>query len=295
MNLNRRKLLQIAAATGIGATVLTKTNRPSTASDKKPTARLTAQADSFAAEVDRGLTYFKEEAVKQLPLVEALASAIATGDLEAAKQAYIDARPPYEQIEVLALNFADTDTNIDARPYAFDNGEEDEGFVGFHRIEGLIFRDGNVADAAPYAQGLITDVQQLMTDLETRENFDSPSHFEGMIALATEVPAKKISSEEETWSDQSILIFQENWRGIYSQLEPFLEKVQSVDAQVAANATSTYEAAMAVVKPYFTEGQVAATPYSSLNPTQRGEIVTVAYRFRDAIIAVQETLGIVIG
>jgi iron uptake system component EfeO len=294
MNLNRRKLLQVAAATGVGTITLTGINRSSTASDKKPT-RLTAQADSFAAEVDRGLAYFKEQAVKQLPLVEALASAIASSDLEAAKQAYIDARPPYEQIEVLALNFEATDTNIDARPYAFDNGEEDEGFVGFHRIEGLLFRDGNVADAAPYAEGLIADVKQLMTDLETRENFDSSSNFEGMVALATEVPAKKISSEEETWSDQSILIFQENWRGIYSQLEPFLGKVQSIDPQVATEATSTYEAAMAVVKPYFTEGQVAAAPYSSLNPTQRGEIIAVAYRFRDAIIAVQEKLGIVSG
>jgi iron uptake system component EfeO len=294
MNLNRRKLIQVAAATGIGTTILAQVNRSSTASNIK-IPRLTAQADSFAAEVDLGLAYFKEQAVKQLPLVEALASAIAGGDLETAKKAYIDSRPPYEQIEVLALNFEATDTNIDARPYAFDNGEEDEAFVGFHRIEGLLFRDGNVADAAPYAQGLIADVKQLMTDLETRENFDSPSHFEGMVALATEVPAKKISSEEETWSDQSLLIFHENWRGIYSQLEPFLTKVQSIDSQVAANATSTYEAVMAVVKPYFTEGQVAAAPYSSLNPTQRGEIVTSAYRFRDAVIAVQEKLGIVSG
>lgn len=291
MNLNRRKLLQIATATGIGATLLAQVNRPSVASNAKK-ARLIAQTDSFAAEVDQGLAYFKEQAVLQLPLVEALASAIASGDLEAAKKAYIDSRPPYEQIEVLALNFEATDTNIDARPYAFDNGEEDEAFVGFHRIEGLIFRDGNLADAAPYAQGLIADVKQLMSDLEARENFDSPSHFEGMVALSTEIPAKKISSEEETWSDQSLLIFQENWKGIYSQLEPFVTKVQAIDPQIAANATSAYEAALAVVKPYFTEGQIAAAPYSSLSPSQRGEIVAVAYRFRDAIMAVQEKLGI---
>ena len=291
MNLNRRKLLQVAAATGIGTTLLSQVGRPSKASNTKPS-RLTAQADSFAAEVDAGLTYFKQQAVQQLPLVEALQSAIASGDLEVAKQAYIDSRPPYEQIEVLALNFEDTDTNIDARPYAFDNGEEDEAFVGFHRIEALIFRDGNLADAVPYTQGLVADVQQLMSDLEAREKFDSPSHFEGMIGLATEVPAKKISSEEETWSDQSLLIFQENWKGIYSQLTPFLVKVQSIDPNIAAEAESTYQSALAVLQPYFTEGQVAAAPYSSLSPAQKGEIVTVAYRFRDAIINVQETLGI---
>lgn len=291
MNLNRRKLLQVAAATGIGTTLLSQGGRSSSANSKK-SHRLTAQADAFAAEVDEGLAYFREQAVRQLPLVEALASAIANKDLEAAKQAYIDSRPPYEQIEVLALNFEQTDTNIDARPYAFDKGEEDEGFMGFHRIETLIFRDGNLADAVPYAEGLIADVKNLMSDLEARENFDAPSHFAGMIGLATEVPAKKISSEEETWSDQSLLIFQENWKGIYSQLTPFLAKTQSINPTVAADATSTYEAAMAVVNPYFTAGQVAAAPYSSLNAAQRGEIVTVAYRFRDAIIDVKENLGI---
>lgn len=291
MNLNRRKLLQVAAATGIGTTLLSQVDRSSSASENKPQ-RLTAQRDRFAAEVDEGLAYFKEQAVRQLPLVEALASAIADNDLEAAQQAYIDSRPPYEQIEVLALNFEQTDTNIDARPYAFDKGEEDEAFIGFHRIEALIFRDGNLVDAVPYAEGLIADVKNLMNDLDARENFDSPSHFAGMIGLATEVPAKKISSEEETWSDQSLLIFRENWKGIYSQLNPFLTRVQSIAPTVAADATSTYEAAMAVIEPYFTAGRVAAAPYSSLDAAERGEIVTVAYRFRDAIIGVAESLGI---
>lgn len=291
MNLNRRKLLQVAAATGIGTTLLSQVNRSSSASENK-LHRLTAQRDRFAAEVDNGLAYFKEQAVRQIPLVETLASAIAENDIEAAQQAYIDSRPPYEQIEVLALNFEETDTNIDARPYAFDKGEEDEAFIGFHRIEALIFRDANLVDAVPYAEGLIADVKNLMNDLDARENFDSPSHFAGMIGLATEVPAKKISSEEETWSDQSLLIFRENWKGIYSQLNPFLTRVQSIDPAVAADATSTYEAAMAVIEPYFTAGQVAAAPYSSLDAARRGEIVTVAYRFRDAIVGVAESLGI---
>lgn len=288
MNLNRRKLLQVAAATTIGTAIISQLDRSSSAK----TARLTAQADSFAAEVEQGLAYFKDQASKQLPLAEALVSAIASNDLAAAKKAYIESRPPYEQIEVLALNFETTDTNIDARPYAFDKGEKDEAFIGFHRIETLIFRDENLADALPYAEGLVADVKQLMTDLEARENFDSPSHFAGMIGLATEVPAKKISSEEETWSDQSLLIFQENWNGIYSQLTPFLAKVEAIDPSVAANATSSYEAAIAVIKPYFTTGQVAAAPYSSLNAAQRGEIVRAAYGFRDAIISVQEKLGV---
>ena len=209
MKLNRRKLLQVAGIAGVGAVTASQINRPAKA-EKTKKSRLLAQADKYAAEVDAGLNYFKEQAVEQLPLVEALAAAIKSGDIAAAKQAYIDSRPPYEQIEVLALNFEESDSDIDARPYAFENGELDEGFKGFHRIEALIFRDEDLAAAEPYADGLVSSINTLMTDLEQRENFDSPSHFEGMIGLATEVPAKKISSEEETYSDQSLLIFQEN-------------------------------------------------------------------------------------
>merc|ERR1711924_424024 len=47
--------------------------------------------------------------------------------------------------------------------------------------------------------------------------------FEGMIGLAGEIVKKKIASEEETWSGQSLLIFDSNWDGILSQAKPFYE------------------------------------------------------------------------
>jgi hypothetical protein len=45
-----------------------------------------------------------------------------------------------------------------------------------------------------------------------REEFEKADTWAGMIALATEVGAKKFSSEEETFSDLSILIFDNNFR-----------------------------------------------------------------------------------
>lgn len=291
MKLNRRKLLQVAGIAGFGAVATSQLNRSVKAQSAKKT-RLFAQADKYAEQVDAGLTYFKEQAQVQLPLVEVLATAIRSGDLAAAQQAYIDSRPPYEQIEVLALNFEDTDTDIDARPYAFDNGEADEGFKGFHRIEALIFRDEDLASAQPYADELVTSVKTLVTNLETRANFDSPSHFEGMIGLATEIPAKKISSEEETYSDQSLLIFQENWKGIYSQFEPFSTALENIDPTSVAGVKTAYAQAIATVAPYFTEGQVAAQPYSSLSATEKSDIVKAAYVFRDSLIDAQTKLGI---
>jgi iron uptake system component EfeO len=245
--------------------------------------------DPFAAQVAAGLSYFKTRAVEQLPLVEDLLAALQTGNLEAAKQAYIDARPPYEEIEVFAGSFEQEDSDIDARPYAFEEGEESPEFRGFHRVEALIFRDGNLADAVPYTEGLIASVNSLIEKLNDPSNFSSTDNFAGMITLATEVPAKKISSEEETWSDQSLLIFKHNWIGIYSQVEPFLS---SLDSSLAAEIKAGYEACMATVAPFFREGEVAATPYSSLNAEQRRAIVEASYRFRDALVKAAAALGV---
>ena len=45
-----------------------------------------------------------------------------------------------------------------------------------------------------------------------RSNFNPAGQFGGMIALAVEVGGKKIASEEETFSDLSILIFDHNFQ-----------------------------------------------------------------------------------
>ncbi|MGF1470348.1 MAG: EfeM/EfeO family lipoprotein [Rubrobacteraceae bacterium] len=245
--------------------------------------------DPFVAQVDRGLEYFQQRAEDQLPLVESLLAAIRAGNMQEARKIYVEARPPYEEIEVLAVNFEQTDSDIDARPYAFDSGEASEEFKGFHRIEGLLFRDEDIEAALPYAEELVQSVKTLQRDLRARENFDAVTHFEGMIGLATEIPAKKISSEEETYSDQSLVIFRYNLVGIYSQFEPFLGEVENRSPEAAASATEAYEAAMATVEPFFS-GAVEAEPYSSVGMARRGEIVKTTERFRGTLIRASEVL-----
>ena len=48
--------------------------------------------------------------------------------------------------------------------------------------------------------------------------FNAKNNFGGIIGLATEIVAKKVSSEEEKYSDHSWLIFYNNYKGIYSQV-----------------------------------------------------------------------------
>lgn len=248
-----------------------------------------AQNTQYSSEVEAGLNYFRQQAQAQLPLVEDMLAALESGDVEAAKVAYVDARPPYEEIEVYAASFEQEDIDIDARPYQFADGEMSSEFVGFHRIERLLYRDGDLAAAVPYAEGLIASVKSLQNQLNDPSNFSASMNFDGMITLATEVPAKKISSEEETWSGQSLLIFKHNWIGIHSQYEPY---AASLDPEVANRVEVAYQNCLDTIAPFFTEGSVAAAPYSSLNTQQRQAIVKASYQYRDALIEVRDALNL---
>ena len=263
---------------------------PQKGSPTRDDSSIVAQATApYTAEIEEGLQYFRQLAQEQLILVEELQVALESGDLAAAEAAYVDARPPYEQIEVFAASFEQEDSDIDARPYSFDDGEQSSEFRGFHRIERLVFRDRDLASAVPYAEELIGTVQSLLDKLNDPSNFSASLNFDGMIGLATEVPARKISGEEETWSDQSILIFRENWDGIYSQYLPFSS---SLDSTVAAEVDAAYEVCKESIAPFVTDGVAAAAPYSSLNVEQRRVILQASYQLRDALINAREALGI---
>jgi len=271
MRISRRNLINTAVLAGVGAAVYGL-------GDERSWAR-----PALNKEVDMGLQSLRNLAQQNLTLCQELLAVLRTNDLEKAKLAYINARPPYEQIEVHAGSYEQTDRDIDARPYAFERGEDDPEFRGFHKIEALIFRDGNLRSAIPFAERLIVSSQQLIKDLQQRQNFNATKHFDGMIALANEVGAKKISSEEETWSDQSILIFRENWNGIYSQYRPFAPAIAKANPRVNDMVESAYQSAMATIAPFVVPNQAITTPYSQVGMADRQKIVRATNRLRDAL------------
>lgn len=286
MKFNRRTFMTGAGATLVAASALK-------ISPVKAVESATGNPNLYTKEIDAGVAYFQKRVTEQLPLIQQLVKAIESGNLSAAQSAYLASRPPYEEIEVLAPAFAQEDTDIDARPYAFDGGETDPGFKGFHKVEILLFRDEDLTAALPVAKELEQSILKLQKQLATRTNFDAVKNFSGILALATEVPAKKISSEEETWSDQSLIIFKHNFVGIKSQYDPFASMITEKNADAATTVEATYKAAMATVEPFFTPGKVAAKPYSQITIAERRAISKAAYAYRDAIMKVADLLKVV--
>jgi iron uptake system component EfeO len=255
--------------------------------------RAQASEDRFSSAALKGVSYFSERNKAQIELVKNLQAAIASRDLVAARQAYVDARPPYEEIEVLAASFEQSDSDIDARPYSIDGGESSEDFRGFHKIEYLLFRDDDLDLAAQYADQLAQSHDQLQKELGEPDRFSAKGHFEGMIGLAEEIGSRKISSEEETWSDQSMLIFRSNIIGIFSQYEPFSADVRQQSEQADARVQEAYQSFRKVLEPYETGPGAAMTPYSQVRIGERKLISDATYRLRDALIAAGEQLRVV--
>jgi iron uptake system component EfeO len=283
-------ILAIAGFILVSAIGLTQVQATQVKQSFPSTPKPTQVADArLNTRVEQGLEYFRDLAAQQLSLTEELLVTLKSGDLEAARDAYVEARPPYEEIEVLAASFEQEDSDIDARPYAFAEGEASSEFKGFHRVERFLFRDNDIEAAIPYTEELLVSIRSLINKLDDPSNFNPSLNFEGIIALATEVPAKKISSEEETWSGQTLLIFKHNWRGIYSQYEPFADLL---DSRITEQVDTAYEACMDSIAPFFTEGKTAAVPYTNLSAGERREIVQASYEFRNALIQARNALGI---
>ncbi|GMH34438.1 hypothetical protein BSKO_02272 [Bryopsis sp. KO-2023] len=269
---------------------------------------LEQEETDFESEVQQGVLALRALASTNLEGVKTLKEAIASGDLDAAKKAYIRSRPEYEQIEVLAGSFEGIDSDIDARAYAFDNGEAVKGvdnlfergahFQGFHRIEALIFRDGALESALPYADDLIKDSEDLLVALGEPERFNAQGSFGGMIGLSTEVAAKKMSSEEETYSDMSILIFHNNYLGVESQYRPFAEKVKVADPELAEAIDSALESWLETLKPHFSEnedGVIDYAKYTSVDIPARAAIQAGAYKVADLLRKAADALNVFMG
>ncbi|MEO1377159.1 MAG: imelysin family protein [Cyanobacteria bacterium J06635_10] len=113
----------MAALSLVFLTNSAQSSEVATSTDIPEAITVAANTSNYTEQVQAGVQYFQKQAKEQLPLAEKLLEDLKSGKLEAAKTAYVNSRPPYEQIEVLAGNFEQEDTDIDARPYAFDAGD----------------------------------------------------------------------------------------------------------------------------------------------------------------------------
>jgi iron uptake system component EfeO len=192
---------------------------------------------AHAAALDEAIEQYRscliEDIDRTVTNVRKLRARLAVGDLDGAKQAWIDARIGWERSEVFTSGFVpELDQQIDAWP---------NGLVGFHAIEAKLFGAGKT-NAGPEVDALLESVSELSTTV--REIVLTPQGLlNGVARLAYEVGESKVDGGESRVSGTSLDDMRNNVDGIelaYRIL--FAPTIEAGDSRLATEARHQIDA-----------------------------------------------------
>jgi iron uptake system component EfeO len=227
------------------------------------TGRRTAVA--LAPELQRGVEgyrdFLEDETASLVTGVEQLRTALASGDVAAAKRAYAKARVPYERVEPVAESFGDLDPRIDARA----NDVPKSKWTGFHPIERKLWVENTTKGTAKLADGLVADSRRLQSLVRTVK-LEPAQVGNGANELLGEVSKSKITGEEERYSHIDLLDFDANVEGARAAFDAIRPALASKDPDLVAEIERRFGLVDAALRPHETvDGFV---PYTSLAKPQ---------------------------
>ena len=177
----------------------------------------------LASAVKNYSSYVTQNTTDLVSHTQAFCKAIDAGDMNQARVLYPQARVYYERIEPVAEIWGSLDTQIDGR---WENPVTVASqFVGFHRIEQLLWQDKTLTGAPKLCAGLVKNEQQLLT-LVGSAQYNPLEMASGSTDLINEAATAKISGEEERYSQTDLPVFVANVDAameVVSLLKPYLQ------------------------------------------------------------------------
>jgi iron uptake system component EfeO len=187
----------------------------------------------LAAAVKSYAGYINQNTADLVRHTQAFCQAIDAGNMSQAKVLYPQARIYYERIEPVAEIWGSLDTDIDGR---WENPVTVASqFIGFHKLEQLIWADNTLAGAPKLCAGLVSNEKQLLTLVRSAQ-YNPLEMTSGATDLINEAATAKISGEEERYSNTDLPVFAANVDGameVVSLLQPYLQhKAPSLLTQI---------------------------------------------------------------
>ena len=214
---------------------------------------------------------------------QAFCQAIDAGNMNQAKVLYPQARVYYERIEPVAEIWGSLDTDIDGR---WENPVTVASqFIGFHRIEQLLWANNTLTGTPALCAGLVKNEQQLLTLVRSAQ-YDPLEMASGATDLINEAATAKISGEEERYSNTDLPVFQANVDGameVVSLLQPYLQgKDPSLLAQInQRNAAVARQMTQYKASPGYDE--TGYVEYSTVLDTQRRQLSAAVNAFAESL------------
>jgi iron uptake system component EfeO len=214
---------------------------------------------------------------------QAFCKAIDAGNMNQAKVLYPQARVYYERIEPVAEIWGSLDTDIDGR---WENPVTVQSqFIGFHRIEQLLWANNTLNGTPALCAGLVKNEQQLLTLVRSAQ-YNPLEMASGATDLINEAATAKISGEEERYSNTDLPVFQANVDGameVVSLLQPYLEgKDPGLLAQLSRrNAAVAKQLTQYKASPGYDD--TGYVEYSTVLDTQRRQLSAAVNAFAESL------------
>jgi iron uptake system component EfeO len=228
-------------------------------------------------------TYIKQNVADLITHTQSFCDAINSGDLQQAELLYSPARIYYERIEPVAEIWGDLDTEIDGR---WENPVTVQAdFMGFHRIEQLLWENNTLTGAPALCTGLVEHEKQLQTLVGTAQ-YSPLEMAAGATDLINEAATAKITGEEERYSNVDLPTFKANVDGaeeVVNLLRPFL---QANDASTLSVIDQRYQGVLTALTPYqATPGYLNTgyVEYSTVLDDQRKDLSAAVNAFAEAL------------
>jgi iron uptake system component EfeO len=182
--------------------------------------------------------YVQSQTGALLEQTTAFVTAVKAGDIPGAKALYPVARTYWERIEPVAESFGDLDPIIDGREGDQEPGQD---FTGFHRIEKALWAAGDVSDMGPYADQLLTNVEEIVA--RSNEVTLEPLQLaNGAKALLDEIATGKITGEEDRYSHTDLWDFAGNLDGSKAAVQALRPYLEANDADLVAEIDERFAA-----------------------------------------------------
>jgi iron uptake system component EfeO len=245
----------------------------------------------LASAVKGYTTYIDQQTTDLVSSSQTFCQAVNAGNLNQAKILYPKTRVYYERIEPVAEIWGTLDTEIDGR---WENPVTVASqFIGFHRLEQLMWSDNTLKGAPALCSGLVKHEQQLLTLVKSAQ-YNPLELASGATDLVNEAATSKISGEEERYSNTDLPVFKANVDGameVVTLLTPYLQKkdpsllgqIKQRDAAVLT-ALSKYQASPG----YDDTGYVE---YSTVLDTQRRTLSSSVNALAETLSKVSTQVG----
>lgn len=179
--------------------------------------RIAPPQTAFIGPLSEYKVYLVTQSRRLTTAAEALDRAVQAGDLDAAKQAWLDARLPYRRMEVVTGRIADLENAIDPLPDYLERREDDPAFTGFHRLEMGLWRDGSTEGLAPVSERLLADVTALQDRLRGMKL--APADLAATASQhADRMAAGQIPLGEDRWAQSDLAGLDAGLEGLEKQV-----------------------------------------------------------------------------